>query len=179
MIDGPARAMDPNRRRVAAGVLLGLGLGGFVDGIVLHQVLQWHHMLTDYGSYSTYPNSTIRDLEDNTFWDGLFHLSTWVFVVVGAFLLRSDLDRREPFPWRAFLGLLLVGWGLFNLVEGFVDHHLFTIHHVRDDVADPLWWDLGFLVIGAVLFFAGSWLYRHSASPTAAKQEPPPEPPAR
>jgi uncharacterized membrane protein len=25
---------------------MGLGLGGFLDGIVLHQVLQWHHMLT-------------------------------------------------------------------------------------------------------------------------------------
>jgi uncharacterized membrane protein len=28
------------------GVVLGVGLGGFVDGILLHQVLQWHHMLT-------------------------------------------------------------------------------------------------------------------------------------
>jgi uncharacterized membrane protein len=25
--------------------LLGVGLGVFLDGIVLHQVLQWHHML--------------------------------------------------------------------------------------------------------------------------------------
>lgn len=28
------------------GVLLGLGLGGFVDGILLHQILQRHHMLS-------------------------------------------------------------------------------------------------------------------------------------
>lgn len=27
----------------AAGILFGLGLGGFFDGIVLHQILQWHH----------------------------------------------------------------------------------------------------------------------------------------
>jgi uncharacterized membrane protein len=27
-------------------VWLGIGLGGFVDGIVLHQILQWHHMST-------------------------------------------------------------------------------------------------------------------------------------
>ncbi len=33
------------------GLLLGIGLGGFVDGIVLHQILQWHHMLTDEGSF--------------------------------------------------------------------------------------------------------------------------------
>ncbi|MGZ5240675.1 MAG: DUF2243 domain-containing protein, partial [Caldimonas sp.] len=25
----------------AAGILFGLGLGGFFDGIVLHQILQW------------------------------------------------------------------------------------------------------------------------------------------
>ncbi len=30
--------------------ILGVGLGGFVDGIVLHQVLQWHHMLSSTGS---------------------------------------------------------------------------------------------------------------------------------
>ena len=29
-----------------SGLLYGLGLGGFIDGIVLHQILQWHHMVT-------------------------------------------------------------------------------------------------------------------------------------
>ena len=33
------------------GLLLGLGLGGFLDGILMHQVLQWHHLLTDTGEY--------------------------------------------------------------------------------------------------------------------------------
>ena len=27
-----------------AGILLGIGLGGFVDGIALHQIAQWHNM---------------------------------------------------------------------------------------------------------------------------------------
>jgi len=26
----------------------------------------------------------------------------------------------------------IIGWGLFNLVEGVVDHHILTIHHVRE-----------------------------------------------
>jgi uncharacterized membrane protein len=31
------------RRRFApAGLTLGFGLGGFIDGIVLHQILRWH-----------------------------------------------------------------------------------------------------------------------------------------
>jgi uncharacterized membrane protein len=27
---------------------------------------------------------------------------------------------------------MILGWGLFNLVEGVIDHHLLNIHHVRD-----------------------------------------------
>jgi uncharacterized membrane protein len=35
--------------------LMGIGLGGFIDGIVLHQILQWHHMLTgDNGAEPEY-----------------------------------------------------------------------------------------------------------------------------
>lgn len=67
---------------VAAGVLSGLGLGGFFDGIVLHQGLQWHHMLS-----SRYPITSIENLELNTLWDGIFHSVTYVFVVVGLFIL--------------------------------------------------------------------------------------------
>ena len=52
---------------IAAGILFGLGLGGFFDGIVLHQILQWHHMLTDAG----YPATSVENLKINTFWDGL------------------------------------------------------------------------------------------------------------
>ena len=34
------------RSLLMAGVLFGLGLGGFFDGIVFHQILQWHHMVS-------------------------------------------------------------------------------------------------------------------------------------
>jgi hypothetical protein len=43
---------------VQAGILLDLGLGGFFDGIVLHQILQWHHMasaVTDTTTVSGLP----------------------------------------------------------------------------------------------------------------------------
>lgn len=51
-----------------AGVFFGLGLGGFFDGVILHQVLQWHHMLSSW-----YPVNTIENLQLNTLWDG--HIS--------------------------------------------------------------------------------------------------------
>jgi uncharacterized membrane protein len=153
------------RRFTLAGLTLGFGLGGFVDGIVLHQILQWHHMLTDYGS-ANFPVSTVRSLEDNTFWDGLFHLSTWLFVILGLFLLWRVLSVRYQVTWRSMVGLLLAGWGIFNLIEGVIDHHLLTIHHVRDDVADPLWWDVGFLAFGALLVVAGFALGRRDLDHT-------------
>ncbi|ELB87945.1 hypothetical protein Rwratislav_37287 [Rhodococcus wratislaviensis IFP 2016] len=49
------------------GIILGIGLGGFVDGILLHQLLQWHHMLTstdtDNVGIDTYPADTVHGLE--------------------------------------------------------------------------------------------------------------------
>lgn len=152
------------RRFTLAGILLGLGLGGFVDGILLHQVLQWHHMLTDYGDHASFPDMTVQSLEDNTLWDGLFHLSTWVFVTGGIFVLWVVLSAGYRVAWRSLVGLLLAGWGVFNLVEGIVDHHILTVHHVRDDVSDPAWWDLGFLACGAA-----PW---PSASPCGAAMTP-------
>jgi uncharacterized membrane protein len=142
----------------APGILLGIGLGGFLDGIVLHQLLQWHHMLTSEGSY---PSDTVAGLETNTLWDGLFHVSTWVAVAVGLWLLWQ---RTEKWRWaisgRAFVGWMLVGWGLFNVVEGVVDHHILTIHHVREGVSNQWAYDLAFLAFGALLIIGGYLLAR-------------------
>ena len=32
-------------------------------------------------------------------------------------------------PGRAWL--VLAGWGIFNLIEGIIDHHLLELHHVN------------------------------------------------
>ena len=153
----------PGRPPLLPGLLLGIGLGGFVDGIVLHQLLQWHHLLTDQGRF---PADTVLGLEGNTVADGLFHVASWLFVLAGTTLLvRSWRSGRPSPPWRLQVGLLLGGWGLFNLVEGVVDHHLLKIHHVRDDVAEPLPWDVGFLAFGAVLVLAGWALARPARRP--------------
>ena len=52
-----------------------------------------------------------------------------------------------------------VGWGLFNLIEGIVNHHILQIYHVRSG-ANQLAWDLAFLALGAVLILAGQLLAR-------------------
>jgi len=52
-----------------AGIFLGVGFGGFVDGIVLHQILQWHHMFTstdtDNVGIPYYSKDTVGGLEIN------------------------------------------------------------------------------------------------------------------
>jgi uncharacterized membrane protein len=139
----------------APSFVLGLGLGGFIDGIVLHQILQWHHMLS--GDKGGEPMDTVAGLETNTLVDGLFHTGTWILVAAASFLLVRAWQRGELAPpWRMHVGLLLAGWGVFNLVEGLIDHELLGIHHVRDDLGAPLGWDLGFLAFGALLV-AGGW----------------------
>jgi uncharacterized membrane protein len=154
----------------APALLMGIGFGGFVDGIVLHQILQWHHMLTATGDH---PADTVAGLETNTLADGLFHMGTWVLVLMGTLLtVRAWQAGRLAPPWRIHAGLLLAGWGLFNLVEGVVDHHLLGIHNVRDDVAEPLWWNLGFLAFGALLALAGAVLVRSGRKPSTRQPVP-------
>ena len=146
-----------------SGLLFGIGLGGFVDGIVLHQILQWHHMVSSVGGH---PMTTLAGLEVNTLADGFFHAATWLLVLAGSTttVVAWRQGRLAP-PWRLHVGLLLAGWGLFNLVEGLVDHHLLGLHHVRDDLGGPLSWDLGFLASG-VLLVAGGWaLARRDGTP--------------
>jgi uncharacterized membrane protein len=144
----------------APAFIMGLGLGGFVDGILLHQVLQWHHMLTGTAEH---PMTTVAGLETNTLVDGLFHVGTWALVATAMFLTLRAWQRRELAPpWRTHFGLLLAGWGVFNVVEGLIDHQLLGIHHVRDDLGAPLGWDLAFLACSALLIVAGLALARSS-----------------
>jgi uncharacterized membrane protein len=153
----------------APGIVLGVGLGGFVDGIVLHQLLQWHHLLTatdsDNVGIPTYPADTVAGLRMNTLWDGVFHVVTWLAVLIGLWLLYGRLAssrRRRAWGSGALWGWVLVGWGLFNLVEGVIDHHLLGIHHVHEG-PDRLWWDLAFLALGAALVVVG-WLWQRSSA---------------
>lgn len=151
------------------GIVLGVGLGGFVDGIALHQLLQWHHMLTstnhDRIGVKYYPANTVSGLEMNTLWDGVFHAICWVAVLLGLAILYSRVTHHRRRVWTspALWGWILVGWGLFNIVEGILDHQILGIHHVYAG-DQQAWWDLGFLVLGAVLM-VGGWLIQRRAVP--------------
>lgn len=147
-------------RFVLGGMILGMGLGGFFDGIVLHQILQWHHLVcvTEHCQ----PTS-IEHLQRQNRQDGYFHLGTLAMTMVGSYWVFSTAPRPDtPKNSLVFFGAILCGWGLFNLIEGLIDHQILGIHHVLPGSPYQLTADLLFLGSGVCLFASGWFLLRKS-----------------
>jgi uncharacterized membrane protein len=140
---------------VAAGTLMGIGMGGFVDGILFHQILQIHSMLS-----AKYPQNSVENIEISMVWDGLFHAFTWATVAVSVAMLWNAAKRKDV-PWSGsiFFGAQLIGWGIFNLVEGIIDHHLLGIHHVVERLGLSVY-DYIFLTSGIVFIISGLLLIK-------------------
>ena len=153
---------------LVAGIVLGVGRGGFVDGIVLHQILQWHHMIS---STETGDMGTVAGLEANTLADGLFHASTWLVTAIGVWGLWSSISRRRVTLDRQFLGWLIFGWGVFNVVDEAVFHALLDLHHIREG-GHELAYDMAFLAIGITQIVVG-WLLARGGD--RAREASPPE----
>ena len=161
----PVVVAPPRRPVVVPGILLGIGLGGFVDGIVLHQILRWHHMLS-----AVLPPVDMRSMQVNMVFDGYFHAGVWAVTLAGVLGLWGAGRRGAYFPTLfQFVGQLLFGWGLFNLVEGFIDHHLLQLHHVIDLPHHEPSFDWIFLAVGgAGLLALGAVLMRPRGRRVAA-----------
>ncbi len=130
-------------------VVAGFGFGAFLDGIVLHQILQWHHLVSEIEGAGS-----VSGLETNTFWDGIFHLSAWFVTLAGAVLLWRARSAERPFSH--LIGPMLVGWGAFNVIDQLVFHLAIGAHHIRD-VENYAVYDWSFFAFG-VLLIAGGWL---------------------
>jgi len=142
----------------APGIILGIGLGGFFDGIFLHQIFQLHHMFSSIVTPDTVPG-----LRMNTLGDGFFHTVTWLSVLIGLGMLYSRVThaRRQVWGSAVLWGWILSGWGWFNLVEGLIDHEILGIHHVYAGANETLW-DMLFLVSGIVFILAGWGIARRA-----------------
>jgi uncharacterized membrane protein len=143
------------RPLVAAGILIGVGLGGFLDGIVFHQLLQLHNMLS-----ASVPPDNLVNMKINMVWDGIFHTLTWLMTSFGLAMLWGA-GARADVPWsgQSFIGAMLGGWGLFNFTEGLIDHHILGIHHVVERLHLSIY-DYLFLASGVALMIVGSLLVR-------------------
>ncbi len=138
-------------RRVSPGVVVvGLALGMFFDGILFHQILDWHHLVSEYHS-----DATRQGLETNMFWDGVFHASAWVVLTLGLALLWRERARGLP-PTAGFVGSLLIGFGAFQILDQLVFHLALGAHHIRE-VDNYQVYDWTVFAIGVVIA-AGGWL---------------------
>jgi uncharacterized membrane protein len=147
-------AVTASRSANAPSVLTGIGLGAFMDGIVFHQVLQWHHLVVEYQDDDTLPG-----LESNTFWDGVFHIACWVIVLVGVLWLRARGTEARALGPRRFAGLLLVGVGTFHVVDQIVFHVILQAHHIRM-VENYQVYDWSYFAVGLLLIAVGRALWR-------------------
>ncbi|MBK8026960.1 MAG: DUF2243 domain-containing protein [Chloroflexi bacterium] len=145
-----------NRRPLlVSGFVLGVGLGGLLDGIILHQILQWHHLVS-----SVYPTDTLQGLELNTLWDGLFHIVMYVITAVGLFLLWRAVTRRGAVHSpRTVIGALLLGVGSFHVLDSVLNHWVLGIHHICYE-PNAAACDAGFFALGIVFLIAGGALVR-------------------
>lgn len=109
------------------------------------------------------PPDNLVDAKVNMFWDGIFHAAVWLMTVAGVVLLFRA-GRRAEVPWSARLlgGSALLGWGLFNLIEGVINHEWLELHHVREAATLHGPANLGFLAAGVVLVLVGLGLIGHA-----------------
>lgn len=157
-MDQPITPERGHQRRVIWGSLwLGFALGGFFDGILLHQILQWHHLLSGVA-----PDGTVPDLRFQILADGLFHLMHYVVALLGLWLLwrARDALSRAPASQR-IIPFLLIGFGVWHLIDGVLAHWVLQIHRIRMDVDTPLLWDLAwFIPFGVLPVALGAWMLR-------------------
>ncbi len=143
------------RSLVGTGFFLGFALGGFFDGILLHQILQWHHLLSSVDA--------AQDMRLQILADGLFHALMYVIAAIALYQLwrrRAALARADA--GRTLWGMALVGFGSWHMIDAVVSHWVTGIHRVKVDSPQPLLWDLAwFVVFGVLPVLAGWWVRRN------------------
>jgi len=146
---------EPDRSLLWPAVLVGIGVAGSLDEIVLHQLLRWHHFY-DRGSQAA-----------GLIADGIFHLGSTAALVIGLVLLVQRW-RTARDPLRQAAAGILLGAGGFNLYDGTIQHKLLGLHQVRAGAPNNLPYDLVFIAIAAVVLLAGLLLLRSTGSSRAA-----------
>ncbi|MGE4337930.1 MAG: DUF2243 domain-containing protein [Pigmentiphaga sp.] len=142
-----------------AGVMLGFALGGFFDGILLHQILQWHHLLSNVDA--------VRDMRTQVLFDGLFHLLMYVIAVIALIKLwRARRDVVQPTAGQCLWACALLGFGAWHIIDGLLSHWMLGIHRIKGDAASPFAWDVAWLVFFGIVPALIGWMQlrksRHS-----------------
>jgi uncharacterized membrane protein len=139
------------------GLLLGIGLVGTLDQVILHELLQWHNFYVHTTTYW------------RLFIDGVFHAVTASLLLLGALRLWWDRGLLTAGRWPSLLAGILFGMGGFNLYDGIVQHKILQLHPVREAVADQLPYDLAFNGVAVALLLAGFLVWRRATAKLEAR----------
>ncbi|MDW8563657.1 DUF2243 domain-containing protein [Staphylococcus shinii] len=129
------------QRNLWSGILFGLGVAAFIDEVVFHQLLAWHHF---------YDKSSMAI---GLVSDGLFHAFSWFATVASLFLL-ADIKRRNSFWVKRWVSGMLLGLGFFQLYDGLIQHKIFQIHQIRYEV-NVLPYDIVWNAIAVIILIVG------------------------
>lgn len=154
-----------SRAFIWAAGLLGFALGGFADGILFHQILQWHHLLSSI-------DGVFGDLRMQILADGVFHIAMYALMGIGLLLLwrarGSFLAARAD---RLFFAALLLGFGLWHVFDGVFSHWLLGIHHIRMASDNVLLWDVLVFIFGLLAMGLAFWVAGHRPRERAAARQ--------
>jgi uncharacterized membrane protein len=148
---------------ILTGLLLGVGIAGFIDETIFHQLLQWHNFY--WGTTQFW----------RIFSDGVFHLVTTLLLLWGTFRLWRDPYSTDSIRSKAVLGGLLVGLGGFNTYDGVVQHVILHFHLVNEYVcANPqannsigscpadIPYEIVWISMGLIVIAIGAVIWRHA-----------------
>lgn len=161
----PSPHVIPDRRMRRAGVLLGFAMGGFFDGILLHQILQWHHLL------SAVHTGALADLRFQVTVDGWFHALMYALAAAGLWTLYR-LRSAPGASLRLIAPPFWMGFGGWHILDAVFSHWITGIHRIRMDSDIPLFWDVAWLaVFGLIPFFLG-WSRRYTGGEPPTQRGP-------
>jgi len=150
-----------------AGFLLGFALGGFFDGILLHQVLQWHHLLSGIAA------PAFRDIRVQILADGLFHALMYAVAAAGLWQLwRGRWGIAGPGADRGLLAWALIGFGAWHVADSVLSHWVLGLHRIRMDSENPLFWDLLWFAAFGLAFLAAGWRLRRGGGGSGGGRRP-------
>lgn len=143
-------------RLVAPALLIGLGMAALMDDIVFHHLLQWHHV-TSSGfrpGQLVLPNGP-EELRA----DGLLQAGGALLIVIGLVTLWVTAARRPHALWgvagASFVGWILFGWALFNILFVSLPAFVLDRHHVNVVGGGQLGWDLIYVGVSLTLAALG------------------------
>jgi uncharacterized membrane protein len=149
---------------IFTGVLLGIGIVGFIDESIFHQLLQWHNFY-----WATDQRGRILS-------DGLFHVGSTLLLLWGALRLWRDRASWTAAHSRAIVAGILIGAGGFNTYDGVVQHVILHFHLVNEHVCkvanDPnnsimncqadIPYEVVWILVGAIILGSGVVLARRA-----------------